>query len=139
MCGMKLRYLLPCAELHRNDSGLVSVFGVLDYLWFPSFPGAYNLTVGLSLEAAPADIGLDILGELVITGPNGEMRARVEFAVSPKRPAEDVPATVSTGIVLNGVVFPGPGEYSIRLTVNGLPLGETTIRVIHRPPAQSPT
>ena len=76
MCGMKLRYLLPCAELHRNDSGLVSVFGVLDYLWFPSFPGSYNLTVGLSLEAAPAEISLDIPGELVITGPAGEIPIR---------------------------------------------------------------
>lgn len=97
-----------------------------------AYPLSVVLTVVFRLAFEADEVGKTHAGEIFVEHANGERLATVTFTVDVQRKEEELPpgGKVTASMVTPvPVQFPGPGTYSVSITVAGSPLKAIPLRM----------
>jgi hypothetical protein len=121
-----LQALVPADHIYRDEgTGKYVIAGTFHQVNLERFPATLGRTVGLFVALRGVDGEADVQFELV--GPEQDeplMRSHDMRVTSP-----DPEKTVEFAVELPPLPLPVPGRYTLRLEVDGAPLGEAPLEV----------
>lgn len=97
----------PCLEVHNRDDGLTDVIGAWEWWWFDKYPGKLTTAFAVQFEGLP-DIRTPTVIRLV--DPDGNQLLRADALL-----VAGAQGACTTGLALNGVTIPMPGDYELRI------------------------
>jgi len=129
--ALKLAFALVCEDARLDPAGRLDIRGVLHDLHAPGFPARQDrMVLVLVLEWDPGDQGRFSF-KVDLLGPDQRPTLTVDghTDVAP-RPDGEAPPRTRLIMPLEGVVFPAPGGYSLRVRVKGRTLDGATLHLL---------
>lgn len=120
---MEVSYLIlaPYAELHE-DGKLFIVSGDLDTIQVPSnFPATAGVPLYLigKVTFAPAECGRDYNSRIELISPDGTVIEGNDTVIHPPAAGAGRQSKGGFRLIYPRLTFPVPGEYAIRLLIDG--------------------
>ena len=135
---MKLAFALVCEDAGVGPEGRLDVHGVLHELYASAFPASQDrMVLVLVLEWDPGDQGRYTF-RVDLVGPDDRPTLTVDghTDVTPPAPGGSPPRTRLV-MPLEGVVFPAPGAYTLRVRTKGRTLDGATLHLLEGEPSRS--
>lgn len=124
MANVKLNFLHVCENSFISQEGKLSIIGVFNQIRFGRLPAVYpvfSIVAGITGEKGT------YTEEIQIISPDGELIASIK-----NEKAEVRESNGATNFIANfaGFVFSKKGKYSVKIKIDGIDKGETTIEII---------
>lgn len=129
-------FLCDFAEV--REGLLMAVGGGVTRLWRDQYPASIGASLAMLVDLAPSDLNVQHEITAAIQGPDqpvGELKVQFQTGGGPDLQAGES-AVAPLAIDLRPVQLPGPGSYSINITIDGVFI--RTVGFVAQPPASRP-
>jgi hypothetical protein len=129
---MKVLFALIADAVNRTETGTVNILGEFNFLYSDAFPFVRPQMAGLvRLEREASDPADQSLSVELVANSSGATMWGIKPVVLPPGGKERIDLTFDA----RGVVFPEPGSYRFRVSINGADQYSLPLEVSARPPA----
>ena len=122
---------LFCTDAGTGPDGKLSIHGIFNELHAPDFPARQDKMVLVGIVEWQRDLQGRIPFTVDLTDPEGKAIFSIEGHTDVEsRPPSKAPAKTHLILPLKDVMFPAPGNYRVRININGSELTGPSMHLI---------
>ena len=136
---MEVAFALLADAANVSREGKLNILGAFDRVYGTKFPLTWpRMVLVTRFVASPAEFGAEKALEIVTLDADGKRLGAATGKMQVPTPKGSGRALKINHVLPMTVTFPGPGEYSIEILVNGEPKATVPLEVVQREEAQAP-
>ena len=136
---MEVAFALLADAANVSREGKLNVLGAFDRIYGGQFPLTWpRMVLVTRFVASPAEFGAEKALEIVTLDADGKRLGAATGKMQVPTPPAGGRALKINHVLPMTVTFPGPGEYSIEILVNGEPKAAVPLEVVARQDGQQP-